>query len=181
MFSMLRLLTSISIICLFLACTVLGATGLTNQHLAHLSTTSGGLVTCLSDPDVHALQEAIQLTPCTLIYTFASWSGHARYLIHDREYIQNVARQYREAIESKRLAIVATQMDEPPAEGDQRWKYVINGNYWDSLAMFSSSSVQDKAAVEPTAESLALAFDACLTSHPPTSIQSESSLPKDEL
>jgi len=177
--SMQRVLTSLLSLCL--AWNVLGVAGYDQEHLAHLSTTSDGLITCLSDQAPHDLQEAIQLAPCTLIYTFASWSGHARHLIHDRAHIQNVARQYKQAIESKRLAIVAAQIDAPPAEGDEQWKYIVDGSYWGSLAMFSESSVESKAAVDPSGGNITQAIDACLISSNHSAPPTESATPKDEL
>jgi hypothetical protein len=174
-----RLLTSFLSLCL--AWNVLNVAGHSQKDLDHLSNTSDGLITCLSDHTSHNFQEAIQLAPCTLVYIFASWSGHARHLIYNRTELQNVAVQYREPIQSKHLAIVAAQINEPPAEGDEQWKYIVDGSYWGSLAMFSGSSVASKAALSPTGENIKQAIDACLTTLDHSTSSSESTIPKDEL
>lgn len=174
-----RVLTPLLSLCL--AWNVLGVAGHSQEHLAHLSTTSDGLITCLFDHSSGDLQEAIHLAPCTLIYSFASWSGHARHLIHERAHIQNVASQYREAIESKHLVIVAAQIDAPPPEGDEQWKYIVDGSYWGSLAMFSDSSAESKAAVDPAGGNITQVIDICLTSSNYPAPPTESVTPKDEL
>lgn len=168
-------------LCSWLACSVLGAVGLPHDHLAHLSTTSNGLITCLSEHGSDGLQKAIQLAPCTVLYTFASWSAHARHFIHEREKLQKVARQYMQAIESKRLAIVAASIEAPPAEGDNQWQYIMDESYWGSLAMFSDSLPESKAAVDPAGGNITMVIDTCLARSDHSAPATESTTPKDEL
>jgi hypothetical protein len=173
-----------SLFSLCLAWNTLCTAGHSQEHLAYLGTTSERLITCIAGHSSHDLQEAIQLAPCTLLYTFASWSGHARHLIYDRAQLQDMARQYRQAIESKRLAIVAAQINEPPEEGAEQWKYIGDGSYWGSFAMFSNSSVESKVVVVPAGKQITQAIDACLTrsNHGNHSAPlSGSTTPKDEL
>ncbi|KAJ3556332.1 hypothetical protein NM688_g2083 [Phlebia brevispora] len=152
-----------SLFYVFILFNVLCATESSQEYFAHLNDSSGGLVTSISSHEARDIQHAIQLAPCTLLHTFASWSAHARYFIYDQELLQTVARQYKSDIESKRLAIVVAQIDEPPAEGDPVWDYIVDGSYWGSFAIFSDSLVENKVAMAPTVENITSAINTCLT------------------
>ncbi|KAJ3538268.1 hypothetical protein NM688_g6544 [Phlebia brevispora] len=147
-----------SLFYIFALFNVLCATETSQVHLVHLNTSSGGLVTSLFSHEARDMQHAIQLAPCTLLHTFASWSAHARYFIYDQELLQTVARQFKPDIESRRLAIVVAQINDPPAEGDPVWDYIVDGSYWGSFAMFSDSLVENKVAMIPIVENITYAF-----------------------
>lgn len=104
------------------------------------------------------LMRAIQATPCTLLYVYARWNGHAMaYLsgLHDPDNIPVLARlalSRRAAIETGQLCLLIVETNEAPKSlahtitedsGKLQFDHMIDdGKYWSSLSLISLACVR---------------------------------------